>query len=660
LITIDDIWDIPTWNVIKCALVDSNLESRIIITTRIREVASKVGGVYNMKPLSDDNSKRLFYERIWGARDIRSDNPSADVCDKILRKCGGVPLSIITIASLLVGKRKEDWSKVYDSIGFGHEDNEAVKNTRKILSFSYYDLPSYLKTCLLHLSIFPEDHLINKTELIWMWIGEGFVPFEQGLRLFELGERYFNHLVNRSMIRFIESGESYSEDACRVHDMVLDLIRNLSSELNFVKVLDIEPEPNTCLPSRSISIRRLALHQRRAEHNLISMEMGHLRSFRATLCSDSRLLQLSNFKVLRVLALDNCDFPWGACNLEHLGKLVQLRYLGLVKTPIAGLPAEIGHDLKLLQTLDVRGSGIEELPSSVAEMSKLMCLRADDRTRMMARIGKLTSLEELELSSVDKWPNFATEISNLTEVRLLEIHFDEMDESVSKALVESLGNLRRTQVLTVKSDNDDYYDDGAWEDWTPPLEIRELSLYCIHLPNRPSWMDSSNFPYLSFLNFEVVMAKEDDLHILGRLPELRYLRFFADYACLTYTVGADEFCKLRKLITTLDVIFGAEGGALPMLEELVCTISVGNQGVCGLVPGNMPLLKKVDYWLDCRGCSSEEVEEAEIALRHAATQVHPNRPAIFIQRPYEVSTADDQEVSIFLIKYHVMPQIYVH
>ncbi|XP_037450730.1 disease resistance protein RGA5-like [Triticum dicoccoides] len=628
LIVIDDIWDIPTWELIKCAMVDSCSGSRIIITTRICGVAEKVGGVYNMKPLSDENSKRLFFSRIFGGNPcINIDNQYDEVPSKILWRCGGVPLSIITIASLLAGKRREDWHEVYDSIGFGHEKNEVVENTRKILSFSYYDLPFCLKTCLLHLCIFPEDFSFGKESLIWKWVAEGLIPDIPGTGLFQLGESYLNELVNRNMIQLVEPCRIGDLSVCRLHDMVLDLIRTLSSQVNFITIYDKEQHITS---SPTNSVRRLAIHGGSVKHNP-GMEMQHVRSFNATGWQNSRMPSLLSFKVLRVLIMYKCSFSMGGSNLEHLRKLVQLRYLGLVCTHVVELPAEIGLDLKFLQTLDLRESGIEELPLSVGELSKLMCLRASEGTRMMFEIGKLISLEDLQLSSVDMSPNFFTQLANLTEMRVLDICFDEMDESRHKNMVESLRKLRRIQTLNISFAWKQIIHVDSWEQWMPPAALRELGLSGIVLRKRPLWLDSSCVPHLSSLSLEVEVVDEQDLQILGVLPSLRcfFLRVW-NMEVFSHTVGSYEFQKLKDLDTNIEIITCGER-VLPMLEQLECGATVGRQDEVGLVPENMPLLQHVTYRLDCQYCTPKRVVEAAAALR-LTTKIHPNHPTLEIVR----------------------------
>ncbi|XBI97782.1 hypothetical protein VPH35_018101 [Triticum aestivum] len=186
LIVIDDIWDEKLWKIINLAFSNSNNGSRLITTTRIASVAKRCcsstnDSIYQMQPLSDDDSRRLFYSRIF-SHESGCPHEFEEVSRDILKKCGGVPLAIITIAGVLASEQKvnshDEWHVLLESIGRGLTADPTVDEMLRILSFSYYDLPCPLKTCLIYLSMFPEDHKIMKDQLIWMWIAEGFIQSE--------------------------------------------------------------------------------------------------------------------------------------------------------------------------------------------------------------------------------------------------------------------------------------------------------------------------------------------------------------------------------------------------------------------------------------------------------------------------------------------------
>jgi hypothetical protein len=189
--------------------------------------------------------KRVF-------RDVSACPPYLEeVSCGIIRKCHGLPLAIISVASLLVGKPNivEQWEEVYNSIGSAFTQ----QGMTDILLLSYYDLPHYLKTCLLYLSMFPEDYMIEREVLIWRWIAEGFISEVKGLTLDQVAENYFNDLVNRSMIQPVDIQYDGRASACRVHDMILDLIVSLSKEENFTTLM--QGEGYNC----SNKIRRLSV-----------------------------------------------------------------------------------------------------------------------------------------------------------------------------------------------------------------------------------------------------------------------------------------------------------------------------------------------------------------------------------------------------------------
>ncbi|XP_073358375.1 disease resistance protein RGA5-like [Aegilops tauschii subsp. strangulata] len=85
-------------------------------------------------------------------------------------------------------KTNDIWNKVKDSIGRVLKRDPSVDRMIQILSLSYFDLPPHLKGCLLYLSVFPEDSIIEKKGLIRRWIAEGFVCKEGMYTAYELGE----------------------------------------------------------------------------------------------------------------------------------------------------------------------------------------------------------------------------------------------------------------------------------------------------------------------------------------------------------------------------------------------------------------------------------------------------------------------------------------
>jgi len=296
----------------------------------------------------------------------------------------------------------------------------------------------------------------------------------------------------------------------------------------------------------------------------------------------------------------------------------------VVKTA-AKLPKGIGHDLKFLEILDVRGGLISELPPSVGELIDLRCLWADRDTVMKGEIGKLTCLEELKLYSVDKCPNFFTEVGKLKKLRALKIYFDEIEQLNGKVLTESLNNLHKIQSLKVSfhdcDDKDSTVRGGSLEDMASSKKLYSFIISGIIIQRVPSWINYLCVPLLSELFLIVTAVEVRDIQNIGSLPSLLHLVLWSnDEKYISYTFDSNEFQKLRFL-STKKVEITIEEGALPMLEILGYSASTQRKDATTLVPWNKrcPLLKVVTCWLDCANCGYRKVKGAKEVLRRAAS-----------------------------------------
>ncbi|EMS64461.1 Disease resistance protein RPM1 [Triticum urartu] len=494
LVVVDDIWSKSAWEQIQCALPKNFHGSRIITTTRINKVAefcctSNEGFVYPMKPLSNNDSKILFLKRTFV---VAAECPSQleGIMDDILHKCDGLPLAIVNIASLLASKpvSREEWERVRDSVcsAHGKEKDKELEVIDKILSLSYCDLTQPLKTCLLYLSMFPEDYIIGKYSLVWRWIAEGFVVPKHGYTLEEVGESYFNELINRNMIQqeFKFYGEAISG---RVHDIVLDFIVTRSNEENFVSLLDAQNIPSQC-----DKIRRLYIHKKNehaAEVSQQNKNMSHLRSLHV-FGRITWMPPLLDLQILRVLYLEDCN-GLKEDHLKNIGSLIHLRYLGLRNTNVKNLPIQI-RKLEYLQTLDLRGSGITELPESIVHLKRLRHL-VGQRLRLPDGFGNMEALQELwEINGSKSSINFGKDLQNLIQLRVLGIHFEHTycdDGQISTALYPWRSPPRLLQKFVLQGYRDD------------------------NLPLFPKWI-SPLLSELTYLDFGVDQMNGRDLHML--------------------------------------------------------------------------------------------------------------------------------------------------
>jgi hypothetical protein len=599
LIVIDDVWDTESWETIKLAFDQKNKQSRVITTTRNRQVASSEK-VYELHPLPHDSSKKLFYMRLFGGEDTCPANHPEEASQRILNKCGGVPLAIITMASLLVGKSREDWLEVCSSRGFyrggGKDNNKQVDDTVWILSMSYYDLPSYLKPCLLYLSVYPEDYEVERERLIWKWVAEGFIEKKAGSSssLFEQGEEYFHELINRSMIQAVGDDKEVADAifGCRVHDMVLDLIRDISNEENFITVsYDDGRRGATSSSSSSRHVVRRLAHQNRRITEEDNPVRGSMRSLVACGCDmDGWVLHSSSNKLLRVLALEECTPP--SMDIGHLGKLLHLRYLGLHGTRIKTLPEEIGS-LKFLQALDLEDTKISRLPQTVCLLTQLMYLRGATGVTAVPDgfLGQVTSLEELHICLPTKddeysQKKFMQDLGKQGEIRMLVLYGNriELDPWMQSSLVQSLGGLYKLQTLVVR-----HYADGvaaaqgSWDTAKLRRRLRILNLDVLRFHRVPSCIHPARLPNLSHLQLLVVHLDEAGLRALGGLPELTYLalslkpRSLNSSSCkatVADVVAADGFfLKLRSL-----KLYGWMVQLVPSEDSASVSFSIWNEG----------------------------------------------------------------------------------
>jgi hypothetical protein len=647
-IIIDDVWSTQAWKTIKCALCINNCGSRIITTTRIISIAklccSHHDHVHEIVPLSADDSKCLFFKRIFGSEDLCPPQLE-EVSNEILGKCSGLPLAIVTIASLLANKAstKQEWDRVHNSIGSTLEKDPDLEEMRRILSLSYNDLPHHLKTCLLYLSIFPEDYEIEKDQIIKRWIAEGFINTEGGEDLEEIGDSYFNDLINRSMIQPMQIRYDGRVASCRVHDMILDLLISKSIEENFATFISGEHQ-NFLLQGK---VRRLSLNYYSNEQAMVpsTMVISHCRSLSIFGYSE-HMPCLSKFRVLRVLDIENGEVIEHKY-FDHIRSLLHLKYLRLHLRSIVALPEELG-ELQHLQTLDLGETKITKLPKSIVQLQSLTCLRANNM-ELPENIENLHALQELCVIKINQNCSASAllGLGSLTRLRILGIRWCILKTSTaSRAFVDNLlSSLCKLSRLNLRSlCIQTYYGysiDFLLDSWSPtPHLLQKFQMSTnYYFPRIPAWI--APLDKLTNLKINVDPVNEKTWEILGNLPSLMFLFVISKAAALKkrLAVSSSMFICLKEFhficwSNGAGMMF--EAGSMPRLEKMRIPFNAGTDLYFGIE--HLSSLRHLIVEIICSGATVQEVDALEESIRNAADLL-PNRPTL------EVRTWDEENMA---------------
>ncbi|KAL3506742.1 hypothetical protein ACH5RR_032124 [Cinchona calisaya] len=328
LLVLDDVWndDFGLWDDFVGSLkgINKTKGNFILVTTRKQQVAyimATSSSPYFLGKLSDDECWLIFKEKAFGGGEVLEEFQAIGL--EIAQKCRGLALAASILGGTLCNKGREEWLSVL-KVGF-HDLSENESNVMQILKLSLDNLPSAsLKRCFAYCSIFSKDFVMQRDQLIQLWMAEGFLyPLTRSMEMEELGYMFFNILLQNGLFQDVERDESGNICSCKMHDLVHDLAQSISRSTT-TGMQDSRRDEDAMNP-----VRYLALGD--CGEQIPSILNERFRYIRTLFSEYNISNNVSYFICLRVLNLSSTDVNMLP---KSIGKMSHLRYLDLSDTPI--------------------------------------------------------------------------------------------------------------------------------------------------------------------------------------------------------------------------------------------------------------------------------------------------------------------------------------
>ncbi|XP_028771722.1 probable disease resistance protein At5g63020 [Neltuma alba] len=345
VLLLDDVWERLDLNLVGVPHpTDSNSESKVLLTTRLKDVCAKMQAPEPLKVdfLNEKEALELFHIKVT-EETLNYDPRIRDLAKEMAAECKGLPLALIVVGIAMAGV----------------EDVNVWECSKNKLT---------------------KDYEIRVTDIIDKWIGEGFICRDMTKSIQDIRNDGQFVIAKLKLCCLLESVEDNVDlgRSFKMHDMIREMALWLSCDQDKrIKRVLVQGDAITTSHDdveKWKIVERISIMNRGVQHvapvtypNLVTLLLRH--------CGKQYLQNLKCMTKLKVLELCCPDI----CELEEISELVLLEYLFLT---INGFdyPKEL-KELKNLKNLKVfnlslRDGNIVNIPSGViSSLRQLRVLR---------------------------------------------------------------------------------------------------------------------------------------------------------------------------------------------------------------------------------------------------------------------------------------------
>ncbi|KAG5604602.1 hypothetical protein H5410_026094 [Solanum commersonii] len=559
LILIDDVWDKTAWDYLKMCFQGSQNRSRIILTTRLYEVADYAKCNSEPHPLhllTDDESWKLLQEELFHGQSFPCE--LGDVGLRIAKRCGGLPLSIVLVAGVLKEKKKKAdcWKEVEESLS-SHNIGSS-EESMSIIGFSYKNLPNHLKPCFLYFGGFLRGKDIPVSKLSRVWLAEGIVEDSKEKGSEDAAQDYLKDLIRKNLVTDMEKRSNGKLKTCRVHDLLHQFCVEKAKQDNFLFWIHRGHGVDSISYPEKPEIYRLSIYSKWDDFAQWQQAGSSVRSLLFNASSDDYYPSMARdisfiinrFKLVKVLNLESINI--GDTFPNELKSLIHMRYFA-VRTTADSIPSSVS-DLWNLETFVVNGlHRVLKLPCSLFKMFKLRHVHVNSRASFSLHDNmcesQLVNLETFStpcLSPGEDAEKILRSMPNLRKLRCIVeglLGYSTKGSIVRFPRLDFLHQLESLKLLSYS------YPTKHPHEFNFPLNLRELTLSNFRLPWTQIWtvgkLPNLEILKLLFRAFEGAEWEVKD----SDFPELKYLKL-DNLNIAEWSVMDDAFPKLERLVLT--------------------------------------------------------------------------------------------------------------